>query len=414
MIISENYPGNYPNNFNKNYTINAEDAILITFSDFDLEVHRFCSYDWLMIVDGDGSTLLSKTCGSDIPAPVRTNTNTAVIIFHSDRSENFRGFNITWELSPSDTTCEPCSDCNSEQSKCEATSGCNFDASNEVCVPDIGCYCGEAKRNQNGRIAAGTETEVNEYPWLALVRTQRRDNSGRLSTYICGGSVISDQWVLTAAHCVVDDRKGDVVRVSVELGQHHRNTDAIIEVLIPLAQVIIHPDYRSPRGSSNDLALLKLDDPVDFNNVPDVRPVCLPSDRDERFTGLRVTVAGWGRTAPNEGSSNVPLETEVNVISDSTCKETYGSRISDDMICTISPRDGAVFQGSCKGDSGGPLMITDERNPYYTLIGAVSWGWEPCTSQRVPGVHSRITSNMDWITETIAGTSTCPSRTGGK
>ena len=164
--------------------------------------------------------------------------------------------------------------------------------------------------------------------------------------------MISDQWVLTAAHCVVDDRKGDVVRVSVELGQHQRNTDAIIEALLPLAQVKIHPDYRSPRGSSNDLALLKLDDPVDFNNVPDVRPVCLPSDRDERFTGLRVTVAGWGRTAPNEGSSNVPLETEVNVISDSTCKETYGSRISDDMICTISPRDGAVFQGSCKGDSG--------------------------------------------------------------
>merc|ERR1719369_282149 len=174
IITSENYPDNYPKNFNRNYTINARDTIVITFSDFDLEVERVCSYDWLMIVDGDGSTLLSKTCGSDIPAPVRTNTNTAVIIFHSDRSETFRGFNITWKLSPSDSTCEPCSDCNGEQSKCEATSGCNFDASNSVCVPDNGCYCGEAKRNQNTRIAAGTETEVNEYPWLAFIVTRRR------------------------------------------------------------------------------------------------------------------------------------------------------------------------------------------------------------------------------------------------
>merc|ERR1712179_422813 len=135
-ITSENYPDNYPNNFNRNYTINAEERVLITFSDFDLEVERVCSYDWLMIEDGDGSTLLSKMCGSDIPAPVRTNTNTAVIIFHSDWSENFRGFKITWELSPSDSTCDPCSDCNGEESKCDATSGCTFDVSNEVCLPD--------------------------------------------------------------------------------------------------------------------------------------------------------------------------------------------------------------------------------------------------------------------------------------
>ena len=94
----------------------------------------------------------------------------------------------------------------------------------------------------------------------------------------------------------------------MELGQHYRATNAI-ELVIPLAKVLIHPDYRKPKGESDDVALLKLDDPVDFNNLPHVRPMCLPSNRDERFAGLRATVAGWGIT------------TEVDVISDSRCKE---------------------------------------------------------------------------------------------
>ena len=86
---------------------------MITFSDFEVEVSKSyeknilnflyiqyisgCSYDWVMIIDGDGSTLLPKTCGSDIPTPIRSHTSTAVIVFHSDHSETFRGFNITWE-----------------------------------------------------------------------------------------------------------------------------------------------------------------------------------------------------------------------------------------------------------------------------------------------------------------------------
>jgi len=413
IITSENYPDKYPNNFTRNYTINADDKVVITFSDFELEDYG-CAYDWVMIIDGDGSILLPKTCGSDIPAPVRSHTSTAVIVFRSDKSETFRGFNITWESLQSDSACDPCSNCNGEQSKCEASSGCNYDACNEICIPDTGCFCGEAKRNQNSRIASGTETEVHEYPWMLYVSAKLQNSSGHLGSGICGGSLISDGWVLTAAHCVVDDGPWVVLEVRVELGQHNLNTDAI-EVTIPLSRVFTHPDYHNPVGFSNDLALLKLDDPVDFNNVPHVRPICLPSNRDETFIGLRATVAGWGITHVS-GPSPVLLETDVGVISLTECRELYARHrysLSDDMLCTLSPRDGPVFQGSCIGDSGGPLMVSDESNSSYTLIGAVSWGKNDCTSQSLPGVHSRITSNMDWITQTIAGSNTCPSRTDG-
>ena len=177
----------------------------------------------------------------------------------------------------------------------------------------------------------------------------RKDRLGQYSNWHCGGSLISDQWVLTAAHCVENDDEGDVVSVTVELGQHHRNIKAM-KIIIPLAQVFIHPNYKYP--PIFDLALLKLDAPVDFNRVPHVRPVCLPSKKDERFAGLRATVVGWGDTSVDGRMSDVPLETDVYVISDSKCKKIYGAMITDDMICAISPKDGAKYQGSCVGDSG--------------------------------------------------------------
>ena len=212
---------------------------------------------------------------------------------------------------------------------------------------EIGCFCGEAKRSQNNRIASGTETEVHEYPWMVYLNVKRQIGSARPTSWMCGGSLISDGWVLTAAHCVADDQDGRVIRVSVELGQHNIFTEAI-EVLIPLSQVLMHPDF-NPRTMRNDLALLKLDDPVDFNNVPHVRPICLPSNRDATFAGLRATVAGWGGTLES-GESHVLLETDVNVISQDECRKKYP--VSDDMLCCVSPSDGPVVQGSCQGDSG--------------------------------------------------------------
>jgi len=81
------------------------------------------------------------------------------------------------------------------------------------------------------------------------------------------------------------------------------------------------------------------------------------------------------------------------------------------MLCCLSPSYGAVMQGSCGGDSGGPLMVEDGSKSFYSLIGVVSWGTSACTTQSLPGMHSRITSNMNWITETIAGSNTCRQRT---
>ena len=138
---------------------------------------------------------------------------------------------------------------------------------------EIGCFCGEAKRSQNNRIASGTETEVHEYPWMVYLNVKHQIGSALPTSWMCGGSLISDGWVLTAAHCVADNQDGRVIRVSVELGQHNIFTEAI-EVLIPLSQVLMHPDY-NPRTVRNDLALLGLQHCSSCTpNLPSIQQRC--------------------------------------------------------------------------------------------------------------------------------------------
>jgi len=378
---SENFPDNYPNSLDKRYTIEADDTFVIEFSSFDLEYHPSCSFDWVKIVDGDGSVLLPEKCGSDIPAPVTTNTNKAVVFFHSDGSETKQGFKLKW---------------------------------NTVASVQSDCICGEAKREihqemQTNRIFGGRETEVNEYPWMARVISSYQDNNGRIRRGSCGGSLISDSWVVTAAHCARSEKFGDAVRVEVELGQHNRQTNALITTY---AKAFIHEQYNMPL---NDFALLKLDDPVDFDKNPLIRPICLPSSTDDDYAGSQAVLAGWGRTCETCEGSRVLLEANVTVLSRSQCQEKYDNTniyIHESMICT-STNDGNP-QGSCKGDSGGPLMTSRPGKNSYTLIGAVSWSaGGNCSSVDFPGGMAEVAHFLDWITEKTQGSKKCSRRIDG-
>ena len=189
------------------------------------------------------------------------------------------------------------------------------------------------------RITGGSETEINEYPWMAYVATRHGS--------MCGGSLISDRWVVTAAHCALvhhDD-------IRVDLGQHDV-TSATEAVLVRkyVAEIHIHPAY-DPDWHNNDLALLKLQHPLDFSTVPHVRPICLPVSSSKTFSGYGAMVAGWGRTGVSSGTSIVLLETDVTVLSNTQCKSSGHSShyIFDSMICASGDKD---HQGACMGDSG--------------------------------------------------------------
>ena len=189
------------------------------------------------------------------------------------------------------------------------------------------------------RITGGHETEVNEYPWMAFVLTSHGS--------MCGGSLISDRWVITAAHCAMVQSPR---HIRVDLGQHHLY-DATEAVLVrkDVAEVHLHPSFDLNRFT-HDLALLKLEVPVDFSEHSHVRPICLPSGSNT-YAGFAAVASGWGRTGHTSPTSQVLLETDVTVLSNQQCKASGipASMILDDHICASGDFEN---QGVCKGDSG--------------------------------------------------------------
>lgn len=259
------------------------------------------------------------------------------------------------------------------------------------------CKCGLAVRNQ--RIVGGVETEVNEYPWQVGVVTKGR-------TFVwCGATVISDRWILTAAHCT-DGKTAS--QIQVLLGEHNYNTASETTSLrMDISQIKEHGSYND-RTTDYDFSLLKTTSTLDFAAYPNIRPACLPlAGSSETYTDWMATVTGWGTLASDGDTSNKLREVDVKVISNSACKSAYGSSITSRMLCA-SAAGGKGGKDACQGDSGGPLISSQTPGENYELIGVVSWG-AGCADKDFPGVYARVTKELSWITTTTAsGWNTCP------
>ncbi|XP_076659432.1 trypsin-1 [Halictus rubicundus] len=244
---------------------------------------------------------------------------------------------------------------------------------NKICPP---CKCGLT--NTQKRIVGGTETQVNQYPWMVLMMFRGR--------FYCGGSVINSRYVLTAAHCV--DRF-DPKLMSVRILVHNRNTTETDARTFKVDSVMKHSGYSS-FNYNNDIALVKLTESIEFEGK--MRPVCLP-EREKTFAGINATVTGWGAIEESGPISQTLQEVKVPILTNTECRNTkYPSRrITDNMICA-GYKEGA--KDSCQGDSGGPLHIANDNN--YHIVGVVSWG-EGCARPGYPGVYSRVNRYLTWI-----------------
>jgi len=244
------------------------------------------------------------------------------------------------------------------------------------------CQCGIP--NRSNRIVGGVETEVNEYPWqVALVSPNGRSP-------FCGGTLISDRHVMTAAHCTAGSY-ATPSGMRVLLGEH--KTDDATQVKVEVAAINDDPLYDTS-NLRNDFSILTLKEPVTFSS--EVRPICLPSDTSEDYAGQVATVSGWGTLSSGGNQPTVLMEVDVTVTTNTFCSGVYGSGISDINICAMD-----AGKDSCQGDSGGPLII--QENGRYALIGVVSYGYG-CASPNIPGVYARITARKDWVTSTASGT----------
>ncbi|XP_078035087.1 proclotting enzyme [Augochlora pura] len=231
------------------------------------------------------------------------------------------------------------------------------------------------------RIVGGHNVEPGEWPWMAALF-----NAGR---QFCGGSLIDDKHILTAAHCVANMNPWDVARLTVRLGDHNIKTNTEIRHIERRVKRVVRHRGFNLRTLYNDVALLTLSEPVAFSEQ--IRPICLPSG-SQLYSGKTATVIGWGSLRESGPQPAVLQEVSIPIWSNGECKLKYGAAapggIVDSFLCA-----GRAAKDSCSGDSGGPLMVNDGR---WTQVGVVSWGIG-CGKGQYPGVYTRVTHFLPWI-----------------
>lgn len=304
--------------------------------------------------------------------------------------------------------------------------------------------CGLNPSKHNGFIVGGETTKIGDFPFSALLgytvikkeynQLTYRYEPKKSIKFKCGGTLINHWYVLTAAHC--QGTKGSTRISQVVLGEWRvgANPDCqgsgkcfprIQKFDIGEEDVTVHEDYgRELRNVVNDIALVRLNKPAEIN--AGVQMACLAFDQEEaaRHLGVRdlqsglsgnnATVIGWGyigydpRGGTNQGEfgtlgvgTQTQQQLQLPLLTPNQCKEKYGKfKVEEGQVCA----GGEDGKDSCKGDSGGGLLLSgvrsDEASKPWYLIGIVSFGSKICGNGK-PGVYTRVSYYTDWIKDNL-------------
>ncbi|XP_077773298.1 prostasin-like isoform X1 [Podarcis muralis] len=242
------------------------------------------------------------------------------------------------------------------------------------------------------RIVGGNPAPEGAWPWQVSFMENNKP--------ICGGSLINEKWVVSAAHCFTKGYE----QYDVLLGAYQLSIPPSSLVVTTVQQVISHPNYNGIDGSPGDIALVELKAPLDLNDY--ILPVCLPDSSAQFSMDTSCWVTGWGQV--KDGEALPPPQTlqelEVPLIDRDTCNSLFNSApapdlpqnpVLDDMICAGYPEGG---KDACHGDSGGPLVCRCDAG--WTLAGVVSWG-EGCAEPKHPGVYTLVPYYANWISDNV-------------
>jgi hypothetical protein len=229
-------------------------------------------------------------------------------------------------------------------------------------------------------IVGGTNAPAGLYPHQVSIQT-------RSGFHFCGGSLVGDRHVLTAAHCVQGERPSQL-RVAADL----INLSSGGQVFSVTA-IDVHSSYNSST-SDNDIALLTLDRSTgSIGKVALMDPGSEPTLADP---GTDSVVTGWGALSENGGSPDRLQQVTVPIVSNDECNDAYDGGITSRMIC--AGLIGVGGKDSCQGDSGGPLVVDDGGG--WAQVGVVSFGFG-CARAQFPGVYTRVSSFESWIAQRV-------------
>uniref|UniRef100_A0A4W6EE15 Transmembrane serine protease 13b n=1 Tax=Lates calcarifer TaxID=8187 RepID=A0A4W6EE15_LATCA len=240
--------------------------------------------------------------------------------------------------------------------------------------------CGE--QQSTSRIIGGSIAKTGQWPWQLSLHFR--------GSHVCGGVLISHDFVLTAAHCFPRSN-------SLAFSADHWTVYAGLVSLDNLPQpylvkkIVLNENYSS-KTNDQDIALLKLTSPVVFNDK--VQPACLPTSGQQFLHGTKCWTSGFGTTEAGSGTVSKDLmEVMVDIIGTPVCNNlrVYGGSVSRNMLCAGDLNGG---KDSCQGDSGGPL-VCQKDNRWY-LAGITSWG-AGCGERYKPGVYTKVSSVLPWI-----------------
>ena len=234
------------------------------------------------------------------------------------------------------------------------------------------------------RLVGGYETIPHSWPWTVELIFQKKHH--------CGGVLISEEFVLTAAHCFARSKRPENYKILV--GGHELFAGEIHLI----KEIHIHPLHHTVKPSSYDIALLRIVPVTDIEESTVATPICLPTILPP--SNKMCVVTGWGRLAENGSRSMALREIHVPIIPPFICNDFhhYSGRIHHASMFCAGFSDGRM--DACQGDSGGPLVCQNEIKGVWELQGLVSWGIG-CAKPGFPGVYTKVINLVPWVSSTM-------------